>query len=58
MKYIPSWFPGAGWKRWGEHHYRLNQAVVNMPFEYVKENLVIIYRPAFQALFTHLVALM
>jgi hypothetical protein len=40
MKYIPSWFPGAGWKRKAAFYKRLNERVSREPYEIVKENLV------------------
>ncbi|KAJ3563987.1 hypothetical protein NP233_g8587 [Leucocoprinus birnbaumii] len=39
MKYIPSWFPGAGWKKTGEYFAELNQLVSRKPFEFVKERM-------------------
>ncbi|KAF9442056.1 cytochrome P450 [Macrolepiota fuliginosa MF-IS2] len=39
MKYIPSWFPGAGWKRRGEYFKGLNELVAREPFETVRNNL-------------------
>ncbi|EKM77775.1 hypothetical protein AGABI1DRAFT_121852 [Agaricus bisporus var. burnettii JB137-S8] len=39
MKYIPSWFPGAGWKRKAAYYRRINDRVSREPYEIVKENL-------------------
>ena len=40
LKYVPSWFPGAGFQkkaaRWGE----INKAMIENPFHYVKEQMV------------------
>lgn len=40
MKYIPSWFPGAGWKRKANHWRHVNQEVCHGPFDMVKEQIV------------------
>lgn len=40
MKHIPSWFPGAGWKRRAEYYKRINELVAREPFEIVRQNLV------------------
>jgi hypothetical protein len=40
MKYIPSWFPGAGWKRMAESYAELNQDVCTKPFELIKQRIV------------------
>lgn len=40
MKYIPSWFPGAGWKRTAEYYAELNRLVCTKPFEFVEQGLV------------------
>ncbi|KAJ3560891.1 hypothetical protein NP233_g10541 [Leucocoprinus birnbaumii] len=36
MKYIPAWFPGAGWKRQGLAWARVVDQFVNNPWDYVK----------------------
>jgi hypothetical protein len=41
MKYIPSWFPGASWKRMAEFYAELNQLVLTKPFELIKQRMVI-----------------
>lgn len=40
MKHIPSWFPGAGWKRRAQYYKKINELVACEPFEIVKNNLV------------------
>ena len=40
MNYIPSWFPGANWKRKAAYVKELNIRVSQEPIEIVKENLV------------------
>ncbi|KAF5353990.1 hypothetical protein D9756_007074 [Leucocoprinus leucothites] len=39
MKHIPSWFPGAGWKRKAAYYKRMNDMVSREPYETVKQNL-------------------
>ncbi|KAJ3572125.1 hypothetical protein NP233_g3289 [Leucocoprinus birnbaumii] len=39
MKYIPSWFPGAGWKRTAELSRKLVTKAVNDPYERVKKEM-------------------
>ena len=40
LKYIPSWFPGAGFQRKAAHWRKLNETLVKNPFRYVQEELV------------------
>lgn len=40
MKFIPSWFPGANWKRVANHYAELNHLVSVKPFELVKKRMV------------------
>lgn len=40
MKYIPSWFPGAQWKKKAEEWNRVNGLVQHKPFQYVKNQMV------------------
>ena len=40
MKYIPAWFPGAGWKRKANYWRKLGECFVHMPWNIVKEQLV------------------
>src|SRR5690349_5001441 len=36
MKYIPQWFPGAGWKRKAAYYKKLNEMVSEEPYNTVK----------------------
>jgi hypothetical protein len=40
MRYIPSWFPGAGWKRELEKFGDWNDRFVSVPFEDTKNRMV------------------
>lgn len=40
LKYIPSWFPGATFKRKADRWKRINQEVYKRPFEYVEKQMV------------------
>ena len=40
LKYIPSWFPGAGFQKKATHGRELTKALSENPFRYVKEQLV------------------
>ena len=40
LRYVPSWFPGAGWKRFCKYIATVNQKVLYDSFEDVKRNLV------------------
>ena len=40
LKYVPSWFPGAGFQKKAAHWKGLAKAVIENPFRYVKEQLV------------------
>ncbi len=40
LKHLPSWFPGAGWKKEAEHYAKLSWVLRNKPFDYVKEQVV------------------
>ncbi|PFH47239.1 hypothetical protein AMATHDRAFT_6962 [Amanita thiersii Skay4041] len=39
LKYIPDWFPGSSFKRFGEHYKKVNTIMVNKPFDYVRSCL-------------------
>ncbi|KAF9442699.1 cytochrome P450 [Macrolepiota fuliginosa MF-IS2] len=39
MKYIPSWFPGAEWKRKADHWRDVNREICYGPFNLVKERI-------------------
>jgi hypothetical protein len=40
LKYVPSWMPGANFKRFAAHLKALNVEVLNKPYQHVKETLV------------------
>ena len=40
LKYVPSWFPGAGFQKKAAHWRELNKFLIEKPFRYVKEQLV------------------
>jgi hypothetical protein len=40
LKYVPSWFPGGGWKKEMKHYADLSEALCNKPFDHVKEQVV------------------
>jgi hypothetical protein len=40
LKYVPSWMPGAGFKRKAAYWRRANVDMAEKPFNYVKEALV------------------
>ena len=40
MKFIPAWFPGAGWKRKANHWRKVGEYFSRMPWDTVKEQLV------------------
>ena len=40
LKYVPSWFPGAGFQKKATHWREVNKALTESPFRYVKEQLV------------------
>ena len=40
LKYVPSWFPGAGFQRKAAYWREVNATMVEKPFRYVKEQLV------------------
>ena len=35
LKYIPSWMPGAGFRRWANEHREASRRVLNNPFREV-----------------------
>ncbi|KZT05964.1 cytochrome P450 [Laetiporus sulphureus 93-53] len=39
LRHVPTWMPGAGFKRRAFEWRKLNQAMLNVPFEQVKENV-------------------
>lgn len=40
LRFIPSWFPGAGFKRFAEYYSPFVQEMVRRPFQIVKSSLV------------------
>ena len=40
LKYVPSWFPGAGFQKKAAHWRKVNAALSEKPFRYVQEQLV------------------
>lgn len=40
LRYIPSWFPGGGFKKEVKYYRKTLQDMVNMPFEITKANMV------------------
>jgi hypothetical protein len=40
LKYVPSWFPGAGFKKKAAYWARINTALAEKPFRYVQEQFV------------------
>ncbi|KAJ7654696.1 cytochrome P450 [Mycena polygramma] len=39
LKYIPAWFPGAGFKRTAEEWRKMSQAMIDLPFAETKRNI-------------------
>jgi cytochrome P450 len=39
LKYVPSWFPGAGFKSKASHYSSVNAEVVNLPFKAVQRSI-------------------
>ena len=40
LVYVPSWFPGAGFKKKAAHWRKLGETLTERPFRYVQEQLV------------------
>jgi hypothetical protein len=40
LKYVPSWFPGAGFKRMAAHYAAVNAEVVDRPFNIIQRKMV------------------
>ncbi|KAJ8081743.1 hypothetical protein PM082_007589 [Marasmius tenuissimus] len=36
LRYVPEWFPGAGWKKKATHYRKTLEAMLNLPFDMVK----------------------
>lgn len=45
LKHVPSWFPGAGFKRKASHYASINAEVVNLPFKAVQRSMVSYWLP-------------
>ena len=42
LKYIPSWFPGAGFQKKAAHWRKLNHIMADKPFSHAQEQLVLV----------------
>lgn len=40
LKYVPSWFPGAGFKKKAAYWAEVNRKVAELPFNYVAQQMV------------------
>ena len=40
LKYVPSWFPGAGFQKKAAHWREVNATLAEKPFRYVEEQMV------------------
>ena len=40
LKYVPSWFPGAGFQKKAAHMREINGTFVEKPFRYTQEQIV------------------
>lgn len=40
LKYVPSWFPGAGFKKIAEYYVEVNRRMVELPFNHVVRQIV------------------
>jgi hypothetical protein len=40
LKHFPSWFPGTGYRNWGEYWGRLGKRLVEDAYELAKEKIV------------------
>ena len=45
LKYVPSWFPGAGFQKKAAHWSQINASMIQKPFDYVKDQLVSFFTP-------------
>ena len=45
LKYVPSWFPGAGFQKRAAHWRQINASMIQKPFDYVKDQLVGFFLP-------------
>ena len=40
LKYVPAWFPGAGWKRTAEMFRQTLTTMADVPYRFVQEQIV------------------
>ena len=40
LSYLPSWFPGAGFKRFAQEAHQLTSQMLQLPFDIAKKNMV------------------
>ena len=40
LRYVPSWFPGASFKRFAEHYKPIVDKMIDRPFDAVKKEMV------------------
>jgi hypothetical protein len=40
VRYVPKWFPGAGWKLRGEQYRKLLDDTTELPYQFVKDQMV------------------
>ena len=45
LKYVPIWFPGAGFQKKAAHWSHINASMKQKPFDYVKDQLVSFFPP-------------
>ena len=45
LKYVPSWFSGAGFQKKAAHWSQVNASMIQRPFDYVKDQLVGTFSP-------------
>lgn len=43
LKYVPSWFPGTGFKRLAAHYIEANRKMIELPFNHVAQQIVRIF---------------
>ena len=45
LKYVPSWFPGAGFQKKAAYWSQINALMTQKPFDYAKDQLVGVFFP-------------
>jgi hypothetical protein len=45
VKFVPEWIPGTAWKKKAVHYRATLQAMLNRPYDMVKEQMVFVYFP-------------